>query len=308
MNSENNHLLAYLNLSKDEFKKRTKKALEALKNCQLCPRACKVDRLNNEIGFCKTGRFASVSSTNIHTGEEPPISGTKGSGTIFFSHCNLKCKFCQNYPISQLGVGNKVSKEELAKMMLNLQNRGAHNINLVTPSHIVPQFIEGLELAVEQGLNIPIVYNSSGYEGISALKLLDGIVDIYMPDIKYFSDEHAIYCSNAPKYFEFAKIAIKEMYRQVGDFDTDENGIGIKGLLIRHLVLPNGLSDEEEIFKFISEKLGTNVPVNLMSQYFPADSSKSDKSLNRKITKEEYNHALKILKKYGLDNGWIQPL
>ncbi len=300
---------SYVKLSSSgELARRAGKAYAAMRACSLCPRDCGVDRLRGELGFCRTGKIAKVASHNIHMGEEPPITGIRGSGTIFFSHCNLRCVFCQNYPISQKGVGEPVSPKRLAQMMLNLQERGAHNINLVTPSHVVPQFLAGLTIAARKGLTIPIVYNSSGYEGMEALALLDGVVDIYMPDLKYVHDESAERYSHATNYWEAAKRAVKEMYRQVGVLTRDDDGIGVKGMLIRHLVLPGGLAGSEKVFEFIATELGREIPVNLMSQYFPADKAVNDPLLGRRITKEEFAAAETALHTWGLDEGWIQRI
>jgi putative pyruvate formate lyase activating enzyme len=300
---------SYLQLSANgELAKRAGLGYAAMKNCKLCPRNCEVNRLEGEKGFCRTGKIAKVASHNLHHGEEPPISGHRGSGTIFFSHCNLRCIFCQNYPISQFGTGEPVNPERLATMMLNLQKRGAHNINLVTPSHVVPQFLAGLTIAADEGLELPIVYNSSGYDGLEALKLLDGVVDIYMPDLKYVTDEPAERYSSATKYWDSAKAAVKEMYAQVGSLEMDEDGVGIRGLLIRHLVLPGGLAGSEKVFEFIATELSPEVPVNLMSQYFPAYKAVDDPLLGRRITREEFAEAEKSLHKWKLDNGWIQRM
>jgi putative pyruvate formate lyase activating enzyme len=300
---------AYISLLKSgELARRAGLAHSAMRECRLCPRDCGVNRIKDEKGFCGIGRLAGVASHNLHTGEEPPISGTKGSGTIFFTGCNMHCRFCQNYPISQLRHGEKVSPQRLARMMLNLERRGAHNINLVTPSHVVPQFLAGLVIAAKEGLRLPIVYNSSGYEGMEALKLLDGLIDIYMPDIKYSNRDSAERCSMAPNYWEHVCPAIKEMYRQVGALQMDEDGIGVRGMLIRHLVLPVGLSGSERVFEFIAKELSTDVPVNLMSQYFPADEAVGDPVLGRRITKDEFAQAEKALHQYGLKEGWIQHL
>lgn len=300
---------SYLRLSESgELARRAGFAYAAMRSCMLCPRNCAVDRLKGEKGFCRTGKVCKVASANLHFGEEPPITGTKGSGTIFFSNCNLRCVFCQNYPISQMGSGEYATPHELADMMLKLQQRGAHNINLVTPSHVVAQFLAGLAIAAKRGLDIPIVYNCSGYDGLEALKLLDGVVDIYMPDIKYCEHEIAERYSGATKYWDAVRPAIKEMYRQVGPLTMDENGIGVKGMLIRHLVLPGGLSSSERIFEFIATEVSCDVPVNLMSQYFPADKAVNDPVLGRRITKEEFKEAEDALHKWGLTEGWIQPL
>ncbi|MFH1653725.1 MAG: radical SAM protein [Pseudomonadota bacterium] len=309
-NHQMNSLKQEINSSYTELSlsKRKEDSLAELANCKLCPRECGVNRLNDEKGVCNTGRFARVASHNLHFGEEPPISGTKGSGTIFFAYCNLKCAFCQNYPISQLGNGEITPPEKLARMMISLQKRGAHNINLVTASHVVPQFIEALHIAASDGLKIPIVYNTSGYDGMKSLKLLDGIVDIYMPDIKYSDDRTAMKYSSAPKYWEIATKAVREMYRQVGNMITDDEDIAKKGLLIRHLVLPDNLSGSEKVFEFIASEISRDVPVNLMSQYFPANKGVSDPVIGRRVNKEEFCKAEKLLKKFGLENGWIQRL
>lgn len=300
---------SYLNLLKSsQLAERAEKAHKALKNCTLCPRNCKVNRLEDEKGFCRTGKTAKVASHNLHHGEEPPISGARGSGTIFFSNCNLRCVFCQNYPISQFGHGEPVGDERLAQMMLNLQKRGAHNINLVTPSHVVPQFLAGLKIAAEKGLKLPIVYNSSGYDGLEALALLKDVVDIYMPDLKYVTDEPAERYSSATKYWDAAKKAVKEMYDQVGPLQMDDEGIGTRGILIRHLVLPGGLAGSDKVFEFIAKELSTDVPVNLMSQYFPAHKAVDDPLLGRRITKREFAEAEEALHKWKLDNGWIQRM
>lgn len=279
-----------------------------LKNCQLCPRLCGVNRLKGERGVCRIGKIAGVASANLHHGEEPPISGTRGSGTIFFVGCNLRCHFCQNYPLSQMGHGQPASPQALAEKMLHLQKRGAHNINLVTPSHVVPQFLAGLAIAAKRGLTLPIVYNSSGYEGMEALALLDGVVDIYMPDIKYATRDAAARCSDAPDYWERVRPAIREMYRQVGALVVDDEGIGVRGMLIRHLVLPGLLDSPDKVFEFVATELSRDVPVNLMSQYFPADRAVGDPLLGRKITKEEFAEAERALHAWGLGEGWIQEM
>jgi putative pyruvate formate lyase activating enzyme len=300
---------SYIALSRSgELARRAGRAYAALKACRLCPRACLVNRLQGEQGFCGIGKVADVASHNLHTGEEPPISGTRGSGTIFFTGCNMRCRFCQNWPISQLRHGKRAEPQLLARMMLNLQKRGAHNINLVTPSHVVPQFLAGLAIAAKAGLSLPIVYNSSGYEGLEALALLDGVIDIYMPDIKYATRDAAERCSLAPDYWDRVRPAIKEMYAQVGALTMDGDGIGMRGMLIRHLVLPAGLSGSEQVFEFIASELGTDVPVNLMSQYFPADKAVDDPVLGQRITKQEFREAEEALHRFGLTEGWIQHL
>lgn len=300
---------AYLALSESgELAKRAGRAYAAMSDCRLCPRDCGADRIGGKLGFCRTGKVCKVSSHNLHFGEEPPITGLSGSGTIFFAQCNLRCKFCQNYPISQMGHGALTPPERLSQMMLNLQRRGAHNINLVTPSHVVPQFLAALAIAAREGLRLPIVYNSSGYDGLDSLKLLDGVVDIYMPDIKYATRDAAERLSNAPDYWDAARPAVKEMYRQVGPLTMDEDGIGVRGLLIRHLVLPAELASSEKVFEFIAKDLSPDVPVNLMSQYFPAGDAVGDPLIGRRITGDEFAKAKRALKKWKLDKGWIQNI
>jgi putative pyruvate formate lyase activating enzyme len=315
-----------MKITMNELKRRVERAYAALAFCKLCPRECGVNRLKGEEGFCHTAKVAKVASHNVHKGEEPPISGVRGSGTIFFSSCNLRCKFCQNYPISQLGHGKEASPNELAKMMLWLQKEGCHNINLVTPSHVVPQFLAGLYIAKttplpkgesplpkgervkgEGGFNLPIVWNSSGYDGMESLKLLDGIIDVYMPDIKYSSNNSAEHYSSATNYWDIVRPVIKEMYRQVGELEVDKDGIATKGLIIRHLILPNDISGTEEVLKFISHEISLKTHISLMSQYFPADRSLKDENINRRLTTEEYANATELLDKYGLENGWTQP-
>lgn len=293
-------------LESGEIKFRVSEAYRYLRACRLCPRSCGVNRLKNELGFCRTGKLARVASINDHHGEEPPISGNKGSGTIFFSFCNMQCMFCQNYPISQLGNGKDVTPHELANMMIDLQKRGCHNINLVTASHVVPEFIASLYIAASKGLKIPIVYNSSGYDSLESLKLLDGIVDIYLPDIKYMSYAHAKEISNAPDYPDIAKIAIKEMHRQVGDLKMDSKGIACRGLIIRHLVLPKNMSDTGNVLEFIAKEISIETYISLMSQYFPAHKALEHKNLNRPITKNEFKKAVKTFHDLGLKNGWLQ--
>ncbi|MFH0800644.1 MAG: radical SAM protein [Pseudomonadota bacterium] len=300
---------SYLHLlPSGELSRRVGRAYAALKSCRLCPRDCAVDRIHGKPGVCRTDKVAGVASANLHFGEEPPISGTRGSGTIFFTGCNLHCRFCQNYPISRLRHGRPAPPQALARMMLDLQKRGAHNINLVTPSHVVPQFLAGLAIAAKEGLCIPIVYNCSGYDGMQALKLLDGVVDIYMPDIKYATRDASARCSDAPDYWEHVRPAVKEMFRQVGPLEMDGEGIGRRGLLIRHLVLPGGFASSEKVFEFIAGELSTDVPVNLMSQYFPADQAVGDPILGRKVVKAEFAEAEDALHRLGLTKGCIQHL
>jgi len=277
------------------------------RNCRLCPRECGVDRLAGELGVCQIGRGPVYSSANLHYGEEPPISGQRGSGTIFLTGCNLNCMFCQNYPISQLRNGNPISIEELAHLMLKLQNMGAHNINFVTPTHQASLIFEALLIAYKKGLSISIVYNSGGYESLEMLKLWDGIIDIYMPDSKYGRDDSALQLSNAPDYVQHNRIALKEMQRQVGVLELDEKGIAVSGLLIRHLVLPGDLTGTEEVLRFISEDISPKTYISLMSQYFPAWQALKHPVLSRGLRIAEYTKAIEALAKYDLDNGWTQP-
>ncbi len=316
-----------MHISIPELKARVEAGYAALKDCRLCPRNCGVNRLKGEEGFCHTGKIARVASHNVHTGEEPPISGSQGSGTIFFGSCNLRCKFCQNYPISQLGAGSPATPHELAKMMLDLQARGSHNINIVTGSHVVPQFLAGLYIACHREprvagrgdpLNIPLIWNSSGYDGLEALKLLDGVVDVYMPDIKYSSNDIAEHYSAATNYWDIVRPVIKEMHRQVGTLQTTpsplggegrgEGGTGIatRGLLIRHMVLPGGGAGTEKVLEFIANEISQDTYISLMSQYFPAHKGVEHPILKRTITRQEYQDAVDILHRLGLENGWTQ--
>ena len=296
----------YLNIKEEEFNRRIEKAYKLLSPCEVCPRKCRVNRLKGERGFCRSGEEVVVSSYNAHFGEEPPLVGNFGSGTIFFTNCNLKCVYCQNYPISQLGNGNKVTLSELAKIMLALQKRKCHNINLVTPTHFVPQILKSLKLAIKTGLHIPIVYNTSGYEAVRTLKLLAGIVDIYLPDARYADNEVARKYSSAPGYFEIMKKALKEMHRQVGDLVVDKIGIACTGIIVRHLVLPEGLSGTRKIMHFIAREISPHTYISLMAQYFPAYQAGQFPPISRRINREEYREALQAFKEEGLGNGWFQ--
>jgi len=291
---------SYLNLTKEKLNFRIEKLFKILENCEICPRKCHINRLKSEKGFCRLGELPMVSAFHPHFGEESPLVGTHGSGTIFLTSCNLACVYCQNYEISQLRIGEEVFFERLAEMMINLQNRGCHNINFVTPTPQVPQIIKSVAIAIDKGLKIPLVYNTSSYDSIEVLKLLDGIFDIYLPDARYSDDKIAIKYSNAPNYFEIMKTAIKEMHRQVGDLISDENGIAIKGLLVRHLVLPNNLAGSEKIFEFIAKEISKNTFVNIMDQYRPTWKSFEYPELSRKITDEEFQEAIELAKKTDL--------
>ena len=296
----------YLKLGKKELKKRIKKAYQLMENCMLCPRKCGVNRIKGEKGYCRTGIDLEISSFYSHMGEEPPISGWNGSGTIFFTHCNLRCVFCQNYPISHLGYGKKISIDRLAEIMLTLQKRGCHNINLVTPTHFTPHILAAVDKAIDKGLRIPLVYNCGGYEAMETLKLLKGVVDIYLPDIKYGSSREAKKYSNAPDYFEVAKKAVKEMYEQVGELQLSREGIAQRGLIIRHLVLPNNLAKTDKVLSFIKNELSPHIHISIMNQYFPAYKAINIEDLNRKVTDKEYRRVLNLAKKLSLERGWRQ--
>jgi len=282
------------------------KFYKMLESCVICPRKCKVNRLKDKKGFCKTGLRPKVFSYMAHQGEEPGISGAGGSGAVFFSNCNMGCVYCQNYEFSQIGQGREVEPEDLAKFMLELESMGCHNINLVTPTHVLPQILKSLKIAVASGLKIPLVYNTGGYELPEIIRLLDGIVDIYLPDMRYSDEDLAVKLSNGPGYPEYNRQAVKEMFRQVGSAQMDERGIIKRGIIIRHLVLPNESSGTEKIMKFIAEELSTDTYVSLMSQYLPYHKAKEYKEINRRLKPEEYEQAKEIMAKYGLSNGWVQ--
>jgi len=285
---------AYLELAaKGVLRERIAAAYKLMEKCSLCPRHCGVNRLADEEGFCRSGKQAMVSSYGPHYGEERPLVGYSGSGTIFLTNCNLGCIFCQNYDISHKAQGHKVSAGHLAQYMLELQRQGCHNINFVTPTHFVPQILEALGLAVEGGLNLPLVYNCGGYESLTILQLLEGIFDIYMPDFKYADPEVAEKYSLARDYPERAKAALQEMHRQVGDLIIDSRGIAQRGLLVRHLVLPQGLAGTEEIMSFIAREVSSNTYVNMMDQYRPCFKAIGDPYLGRRITPAEYEAAVK---------------
>lgn|SRR5574341_131697 len=296
-------------ISNTELQSRIEAAYRLLESCRVCPRECGVDRLKDDkLGFCRSGLNPVVSSASPHYGEEPPLSGTKGSGTIFLANCNLRCVYCQNYPISQMGNGVERTSGELACQMLWLQEQGCHNLNLVTPTHVMPQILQALSIAKERGFGLPVVWNSSGYDSVEALRLLDGVVDIYLPDMRYGDNAAAMKYSVAPRYVEFNRAAIREMYRQVGNLVVDEKGIAQKGLIVRHLVLPGGLSGTGAVMKFLAEEVSKDVYISLMSQYFPAYKATEFKELGRRIISKEYEDARRIMEKYGLENGWMQEI
>jgi putative pyruvate formate lyase activating enzyme len=282
------------------LKQKTDQAHAILKACILCPRECGVDRLSGEKGICQTGEYAQVSSYNPHFGEEAPLVGRNGSGTIFFTQCNLLCIFCQNYDISHQGEGVEFSSQELARVMLSLQDRGCHNINFVTPSHVVPQILASLEKAVEGGLKIPLVYNTSGYDKRETLDILDGVFDIYMPDFKFWDPKVPGQLCDAPDYPDTARQALKEMHRQVGDLMLDEQGIAKRGLLVRHLVLPHGMAGTREAMHFLAKEISSNTYVNIMAQYRPCGRAAEVPLLTRAITDEEYQQAIDVAFQEGI--------
>ena len=271
-----------------------------LEECRVCPRQCSVNRLAGESGKCHITSQVVVSSYGPHFGEEAPLVGRHGSGTIFFTYCNLRCVFCQNYTISQLGEGSPVNREELATMMLSLQAKGCHNINLVSPTHVAPYILDALELAVGKGLYLPLVYNSGGYDSVETLKLLDGIVDIYMPDMKYSDEKIAEELSGIKDYPKVNKAAIKEMHHQVGDLQIDEQGVAQRGLLVRHLVLPNRLAGTQEAVRFLAQEVSTNTYLNIMAQYHPCHKAFDIPLLARPVNKQEFSEAIDLAHQQGL--------
>jgi len=282
------------------LRRKAEHAFERLSSCTLCPRMCRVDRLAGETGVCKTGQLAFVSSFNPHFGEEAPLVGEHGSGTIFFTHCNLLCLFCQNFDISHEGIGQEVSAEQLAGIMMALQRQGCHNINFVTPSHVVPQLLAALEIAVADGLNVPLVYNSGGYDRPETLGLLDGVMDIYMPDFKFWDPEVARKACNAPDYPEVARQALIEMHRQVGDLVLDESGIARRGLLVRHLVMPRGMAGTRQVMRFIARNLSPRTYVNVMSQYRPCGRAEEVPGLGTPLSPAGYRRAVDEAAEEGL--------
>jgi putative pyruvate formate lyase activating enzyme len=293
---------AYLKLLRSgELKKRVEAAYKRLEACDICPRECGVNRRESAKGaVCRTGERAVVSSVNPHFGEEAPLVGRGGSGTIFFSWCNLKCQYCQNYEISQLGHGREVEPEDLAAMMLQLQAMGCHNINFVSPTHVVPQILAGLLIAAEAGLRLPLVYNTGGYDSLKTLALLDGVFDIYMPDIKYADAEIARRYSKIEDYPRHNQAAMKEMHRQVGDLVMDERGVALRGLLVRHLVLPNGLAGTADIVRFLAEEVSKDTYINVMDQYRPCYKANELPDVNRRLTAQEYEEAVQLAHEAGL--------
>lgn len=277
-----------------------------LSKCELCPRNCGINRLNDELGFCKSGKNVKVARASLHHWEEPCISGSNGSGTVFFSNCNLNCVFCQNHQISQENTGKEVSIERLAQIFLEQQKRGAHNINLVTPSHYVPQIIEALKIAKNNGLNLPIVYNTNSYEGITTIKLLKGYIDIYLPDLKYYNNKYAEKYSGARNYFKHASEAIKEMVNQVGPCKFDSDGIMKKGVIIRHMMLPGLLFDSKKIIDYIYNTFGDSVYVSIMNQYTPLNKVNNFPEINKPVNPKHYEALIDYCLSIGIKNGFIQ--
>ncbi|OGP96251.1 MAG: radical SAM protein [Deltaproteobacteria bacterium RBG_16_47_11] len=289
---------------KGELQQRIRVLKESLKECRLCPRECGVNRLNGEVGVCQAGLEPMVSSAFPHFGEEPPLVGYHGSGTIFLTHCNLRCIFCQNYDISHLGNGEQMTSSDMARVMVRLQEMGCHNINFVTPTHYAPQIVASLPDAIEKGLRLPIVYNCSGYESIEVIRLLEGVVDIYMPDVKYMDRKYSKKFSNAPDYPEVIQGVLKEMHRQVGDLTANSKGVAERGLLIRHLVMPNGVASSEAVLRFIAEEISVHSYVNIMDQYRPEYRAHECPEINRRITQKEYLEATQWAKRYQLYRGF----
>lgn len=296
---------SYINLfEKGELNKRVELLQEFIKECQLCPRECHVNRLNGEIGYCGAGSDLMVSSALPHFGEEPPLVGFNGSGTIFLTHCNLRCIFCQNYDISHLGKGERITLFDMARAMVKLQEMGCHNINFVTPTHYATQIVASLPKAIEWGLRLPIVYNCSGYESIEVIRLLEGVVDIYMPDVKFMHEKYSKRYSNAPDYPEVIKKVLQEMHRQVGDLTTNSKGVAEKGLLIRHLVMPGGVASSEAVLKFIAEEISVHSYVNIMNQYRPEYRANEYSEISHPSTHQEYLEAIQLAKGFRLYRGF----
>ncbi len=281
--------------------------LEILEQCTICPHNCKINRKNGQVGRCKSKDTVKIALYSTHNFEEPCISGKKGSGTVFFSNCNLNCVFCQNYEISQEGKGIEITINRLAEIFLEQQEKDVENINLVTPTSYVPQIIEAIKLARKQGLKLPIVYNTNGYEKVETLKMLEGYIDIYLPDFKYSDNKLAKRLSKVDNYFEITTEALKEMYRQTGKAIFDDRGIMKKGMIIRHLVLPNHILNSRRVLKWINDNMN-DVYVSIMAQYFPTYKAKEINEINRKLTKEEYNQIENYLYRLNLENGYIQEL
>ena len=283
-----------------ELQVRAERAYERMSRCTICAWECRCERLAGKLGICRTGEKARLSNFGPHMGEEDPLRGWRGSGTIFFGRCNMRCQYCQNHDISQIDAGEIVEADELAAAMLELQAYGCHNINLVSPSHVVPQILAALVIAAQGGLRLPLVYNTGGYDALETLGLLDGVIDIYMPDMKYASPQIALHYSKIPHYPQSNQAAVREMYRQVGDLQIDEHGVAQRGLLVRHLVLPNNLAGTAQIVKFLSEEISQNTYLNLMDQYHPAFNARQFPKLQRPIAPLEYDEAVRLAHEAGL--------
>jgi putative pyruvate formate lyase activating enzyme len=279
---------------------RIREAQERLKDCTVCPRLCRVNRFEGRGGKCHTNALPVVSAYHPHFGEEAPLAGRHGSGTIFFTSCSLRCVFCQNWEISHLRMGEEISHRRLAEMMVELESLGCHNINLVTPTHMVPQILAALPYAIEQGLSIPLVYNTGGYDRVDTLRLLDGVIDIYMPDIKYMDAEFSEKYSGARDYPQIVQEAVREMHRQVRDLILDQNGMAVKGLLVRHLVMPNGIAGTRKVMHFLATEISLNTYVNLMDQYHPCGRADRYPDIDRSITPDEFEEALEITREEGI--------
>jgi putative pyruvate formate lyase activating enzyme len=293
---------SYISLYRNgKIQERINRSFELISSaCSLCPRKCHVDRLAGETGVCRTGEQAVVASFSPHFGEESPLVGTHGSGTIFFSSCNLLCSFCQNYDISRRMVGQMVEPDELAAIMIRLQNQHCHNINFVTPTHVVPQILQALPLAIEQGLSVPLVYNCGGYENVEILKLLEGIFDIYMPDFKFWDNSWAKRFCKVEDYQERTKEVLIEMHRQVGDLQLNEKGLAVRGLLVRHLVMPDNIAGSREVMSFLAREISPHTYVNIMGQYFPCGPARNDETVNRRVTAAELAAAVQAAIQAGL--------
>ena len=291
-------------LSLSELKQRAEALHQLLVECRICPNECKARRTKGETGDCHSTDEVYISSVGPHFGEEPPLVGTNGSGTIFFTNCNLDCQFCQNYDISHLGMGEKASTTDLARAMIQLQQIGCHNINLVTPTHFSPQIVDALILSIEKGLELPIVYNCGGYESVETLKLLEDIIDIYMPDIKYSIDENALKYSGVQNYWETVKLTVKEMHQQVGDLKLSKRGIAQRGLLVRHLVLPNDIAGSKKIIDFVADEISKETYLNVMDQYRPAYHANVYPELNQRITPSEYKEVVDYASSKSLRRGF----
>mgnify|MGYP005840115679 CR=1 FL=1 len=305
----NNFQASYLKISEDDFQRRIDKLIYKLTSCDICPHDCFVNRQENVLGKCLSGFLPIVSSYTLHFGEEPVLSGRNGAGNIFFGNCNLKCIYCQNYEISQNykeEKKNEVSFERLAEIMIDLQNQNAHNIGLVSPTHFTPQIMKSIFLAKKNGLHLPIIYNTNAYDSVEVLKEFHNVIDIYLPDFKYGKDEIGKKLSKVTNYFQKACESISEMFNQVGDELIYENGIVVRGLIIRHLILPNDLAESERVFEFIAKKLSPKIHISVMAQYYPTNKADKEILINRTIRASEYERILDLLEKYNLENGWAQ--